>query len=354
MEGEYFFKQAKADFRINVKLVDSSSTLTSQKLIYLRHENKAIAFQRVKIVEKENTIYSDSLIHLRADKISYAYRNTLLHNSKDGLFIFGNHLEDYRAKQYSLVDKDPLLVQFDTTYNDKKDSVLRIDTLIIKSLKMEAYRDSSNRFIAIDSVKIYRGDFSSVNDFSFYNRKNGYIDTWRISDSTRIPTLWDGPSQMTGDSIRIYLNDNKISNVSVRQNALLISQNVKYPKRYDQVSGDSVRLFFDSNQLVKTEVFGNALSYYYFYDDEEPNGIIKASARKIFIFFKDKKVMDVKMYGDPKNEYHPENLVLDKEKTFSLPGFILFNDRPKKDALLEQQHIDYLKQLITPYPKYKQ
>lgn len=352
MEGEYLFKEAKADFKVNVRLFDTASTLTSQKLIYYRQLNKAIAFDRVKIEEKENIIYSDSLIHLRADKISYAFNNTLLHNLKDGLFIFGNHLEDYRAKQFSLVDKDPLLIQFDTTYNDRKDSVLRIDTLIIKSLRMEAYRDSSNRFLAIDSVKIYRGDFNSVNDITFYNRKSGYIDTWRKTDSTRIPTLWYGLSQMTGDSIRIYLADNKINYVSVRQTAMLISQNERFPKRFDQVSGDSVHLFFLDNALYKTEVLGNALSYYYFYDDTAANGIIKASARKIFIFFKNKKVDDVKMYGDPKSEYHPENLVADKEKQFTLPGFTLFNDRPHKELLIEPRHMAYLQQLITPYPKH--
>ncbi len=334
-EGEYFFKLQQANFRYNVKLYDTASTLTSQRLIYYRKLNNATAYENVKIVESENTIYSDSLIHLRTEKISYAFSNTLLHNTKDGLFIFGNHLEDYRAKNYSLIDKDPLLVQFDTTYNDRRDTIIRVDTMMIRSVRMEAYRDTSNLFIAKDSVKILRGDFSSVNDVSWFNRKDGHIDTWKQTDSSRIPVLWYGLSQMSGDSIRIYLADNKISSISISKNAMLISQNEKYPKRYDQISGNLVKLFFKENQLHRTEVLGNALSYYYFYDeDEETNGIIKASARTILVFFKDKKVQDVKMYGDPKNEYHPENLVENREKTFSLPGFVLFTDKPKKEQLL--------------------
>ena len=334
-EGEYFFKAQQANFKINVKLYDTASTLTSQKLIYYRKINNATAYENVKIVESENTIYSDSLIHLRTEKISYAFSNTVLHNTKDGLFIFGNHLEDFRAKNYSLVDKDPLLIQFDTTFSAKKDSVIRIDTMIIKALRMEAYRDTNNLFIAKDSVKIYRGDFLSSNDISYFNRKEGYIDTWKLTDSNRAPVLWYGLSQMSGDSIRIYTTESKISSVAIRNNAMLISQNEKYPKRYDQISGNTIKLFFKDNQLDKTEVLGNALSYYYFYDeDEDADGIIKASARTIFVFFKDKKVKDVKMYGDPKNEYHPENLVVDKEKTFSLPGFVLYTDKPKKEVLL--------------------
>ncbi len=341
-EGEYFFKEQRAFFRQHVKLYDTASTLTSEKLLYYRTINKAVAYQRVKIVESDNTIYSDSLIYLRSEKISYAFENTILQNKADALVIFGNHLEDYRKKSFSIVDKDPLLVQLDTMYNDKKDSVIKIDTLVIKSLKLEARRDSTNLFIATDSVKIIRGDFSSRNDITYYNRQKEYIDIWKTSDSAKVPVLWFTLSQMTGDSIRINLSDNKIKLVNIKKNAMILSRNEKYTSRYDQLSGSNIKLHFDNNKLTRTEIEGNALSYYYFYDEEEPSGIMKSSAKSIVAFFNDNKVDDVKMYGDPRSEFHPENLVEGKEKQFSLPGFTIYSDKPVKEKLIQQQHYRFL------------
>ncbi len=341
-EGEYFFNEQRAFFRIHVKLFDTSSTLTSEKLIYYRAINKAIAYQQVKIIESDNTIISDSLIHFRMERISYAFENTIVQNKADALVIFGNHLEDYRAKGYSIVDKDPLLIQLDTMYNDRKDSVLKIDTLIIKSLKLEAHRDTSNLFIATDSVKIIRGDFSSRNDITYYNRQKEYIDIWKISDTAKIPVLWFGLSQMTGDSIRISLSDNKISLVTIKKDAMILSRNEKFPSRYDQLSGNDIKLYFEENKLVRTKIKGNALSYYYFYDEDEPSGIMKSSAKSIIAYFKENKVDDVKMYGDPRTEFHPENLVEGKEKQFSLPGFTIFTDKPVKEKLIQQQYFQQL------------
>ncbi len=349
-EGEYFFKLHKADFNTNVKLYDTASTLTSQKLIYYRFENKAIASKSVKIVESENTIYADSLIHLRNEKTSFCFSNILLRNSKDGMNIFGEHLEDYRAKNYSLIDKAPLLIQFDTSYNAAKDSIIRIDTLTIKSNRMEAFRDSTNLFLATGDVKIIRSDFSSLNDITKYSKNLELIETWKVSDSARIPTLWYSLNQMTGDSIRILLKDNRIQKTIVKLNAMLISQNEKYQKRMDQISGSSITLFFNDNKLVSSDIAGNALSYYYLYDDGEPNGIIKASARELRTFFEEKQVSDVKLYGDPKSEFHPEALVKGKENQFILPGMKLYTDKPIMSDLISAKQIAFLNR-TTPNPK---
>lgn len=72
-------------------------------------------------------------------------------NLKNNSEIFGQHLEDYRQKGYSLIDREPLFIQVDTTFaaNDDGTETVQLDTLFIKSRIMEAFRDSSERFLPL-------------------------------------------------------------------------------------------------------------------------------------------------------------------------------------------------------------
>jgi lipopolysaccharide export system protein LptA len=337
--GEYFFKENKAHFTNNVKLDDTSSVLTSDELLYFRKENKAIAMRNVKIVDIDHTIFADSLIHLRQERITYGFNNIKIIAKGDGSTIWGDHIEDYRSKEYSIVDKNPLLMQIDSVYDNSKTKLTSIDTLIIKSKRMEAYRDTTNRFIAYDSVKIVRGDFASRNEITIYERKREKITTYKQTAVSDKPIMWYTNSQLTGDSIIVTLVDKKIDQINVIGKGLVISQNEKYPLRYDQIDGNRLKLWFTDSQLQKTEVFDNVLSFYYMYDSDQPNGLVKASALNAEIDFKDKKIEKVRLFGDPKSEYHPEVLVKGNEKSFVLPRFVLAKGRPVGQELLRTRNV---------------
>jgi hypothetical protein len=70
------------------------------------------------------------------------------------------------------------------------------------------------------------------------------------------------------------------------------------------------------------------------YDNNKPNGLIQSSAESADLFFEDGKISNVKLYGTPESEYHPEPVVMGKEKDFTLPSFIIFNNRPTKETIL--------------------
>ncbi len=343
--GDYFFDLDKAVFKSRVTLIDTSSVLTSSRLIYFKNEGKAIASGSVKIVESQNIIKADSLIHFRESKISYAFNDVRITNTTNNTKIFGDHLEDYPNTFYTLIDKNPILVQVDTSYENKIDTlasgnvdtskVIKLDTLIIKCMKMEAYRDTINIFKAEDSVKIVRGSFASRNDFSKYFRNEGKIITEKIKQNSAQPIIWYENSQLTGDSVTIFLHENKINLMDVDKDAFIVSNDEKYPSRYSQISGDKFIIHFGDDGIEETEVYGKVYSIYYLYDDNSPNGLVKSSSQTAKIFFKDKKVDQVKLYGTPTSEYYPEVKVQGNELAFTLPGFVLYKNKPDKKELLE-------------------
>ncbi len=329
--GFYYFDEKKAFFYENVKLNDSVSVLTADTLTYYDNEDKAVAVGDVIVQDTSAIIYADSLIHFRNEKITFAYKNIRIIDPANRLLISGDKLEDYHDKNFSRITGNPFLIKIDTTNSNK------LDTLIITAKMMEAYGDSAKRLIAKDSVKILRGEFASINNYSIYYQTSQHLYTHKNEDDKLPPVLWNQNTQFIGDTVNIFLKDNRLDRLNLNSNALIISSNEKYEFRYDQISGNNINLFFGDNGLEKTEVNGNVLSIYFLYEDGEPNGLVKSSAEKSIILFDGKNVVKVMYYGNPNNEYHPEKLIAGKEKDFTLPTFIIVQNRPRKEELLSKK-----------------
>ncbi|NWG28804.1 MAG: hypothetical protein HXY48_09760 [Ignavibacteriaceae bacterium] len=341
--GEYFFDESKAFFQTNVKLVDSTTTLLADELTYFKNLDKSIAVGNVKISDKDNIITADTLTHLRKTKFSFADGNVSITNFRDNLTVFGNHLEDNGQLKYTLINENPVLMQVDTTFNvDEVDqNRISIDTLLIKSSVMESFRSGTNTFKATDSVKILRGGFASVNDLTTYYRNEEKIITSKIREDASRPVLWYENSQLMGDSVTIYLDEGQINELIVNFNAFMLSQNKIFDKRFDQTSSDSVHLYFSENRLERAEFAGKVQSIYYLYDDDVPNGLVKSTAHKAVIVFRENEIDQVRLYGSPTSEYYPEVKVEGLERTFTLPKFVLKEYRPKtNDFLIKQQESD--------------
>ena len=344
--GEYFFRMDKAYFRHNVKLRDTVSTLTSNALTYFKDENRMIAVGNVKIINNETVITADSLEHFRDTGITFAYKNVKIKNSKNNVIIYGDHLEDYAKSDYTLVNLHPLLIQVDTIFTSGIDTLnnsihpsnenYTLDTLIIKSKTMETFRDTSNIFQATDSVRIVRGQFASVNDLTIYYREDQKIITKKVGDEAKQPILWYGNSQLTGDSITIFIRENRIRLLDVDRNAFLLSQDSIYTDRFNQLSGSRLEVEFTGGDISKTEVYGDVHSIYYLFEDHTPNGLTKSSSESAIINFEDRKVNAVRLYGTPTSEYYPENKVKGKELSFTLPNYVHYNNRPTEKELLIQ------------------
>jgi len=334
--GEYFFDEARAFFETNVNLIDSTTKLYADELTYFKDLDKSIAVRNVRINDGNNIITADTLIHFRKTKYSIADGDVSLKNIKDNLTIYGSHLEDNGDLKYTLIDENPLLIQIDTTFSTGEDSLekITIDTLFIKSKVMEGFRSETNIFKATDSVKILRGNFASINDLTTYYRDEEKIITDKIREDAPRPELWYENSQLTGDSITIYLEDGQITQLAVNGNSFMLSQHKKYNQRFDQTSSDSIYLYFSTNRLQRADFSGKVQSIYYLYDEEEPNGLVKSTAQKTVIAFENNEVEQVKLYGSPTSEYHPEVKVAGLERTFTLPKFVFNENHPVKEEFL--------------------
>ena len=323
--GYYYFNSKTSYFYDDVYLEDTSRTMVSDKLTYYQDINRAVASGSVIIRDSVSSIAADSIIHYRDNGNSFAYRNIKITEEGNSVSILGNYLEDFPERDYSRITGEPMLMQIDTSASGN------IDTLFIRSELMESVKDSTSKFVATDSVKILRGGFSSNNNYSVFYRDDDYIFTYHDDIEQERPVLWYDESQLVGDSVFIHLNENELNWIDIRGNGFILTQSELNEYRYDQISGSKIELYFEDGDLAKANVLGNILSIYYMYDDDKPNGLIQSSAESAKLFFNENKVEDVRLYGLPASEYHPEPVVKGNELDFTLPAFIIFTNRPLRN-----------------------
>lgn len=336
--GYYFSGKQEADFYGNVKLKDSLRTLYSNTLFYFNGKDSALAIGNVELADTSSLLFSDTLIYLTKNKFTDARKNVKIVNLKDSTNIYAEHLFYVPDSNYTLLTGRPLLVKIDSV-KGRSDSLESLDTLFLSANKMESYSDTTSLLVARDSVLIVRKDFASVSEVTFFYRNENKITTFKPSEEGNPPVIWQGNSQLTGDSISILIKNNSLKEIDVYGNAIIISRNTGYKFRFDQLSGDTLKMFFDNGELEKTYVAGNVLSIYYLYDNGEPNGLIKSSGKAAEIFFEKNEVSKVKLLGMPESEYHPEKLIKGEEKSFTLPRFYLYGNRPTRKKVIGEKKI---------------
>lgn len=232
--------------------------------------------------------------------------------------IRGQHFESWRKEQYSRMTEQPVLVKYDTASTSA-----RIDTLVVRSKAMEAYQDSSRKLIATDSVEIIRADLVSVCGLaSFYTKGDSIM-------LRKAPIVWYQRTQVSGDSINVYLKKRKLDFVRVMGNSFSVAQSDSLREdKFDQITGEEMKMHFGEKGLERMEVLNRAISVYHLYDDSTANGLNKTSGDRILMLWNNQKLNSIKIFGGVEGQYFPENLTTGKENDFAVAGFVWRDEKP--------------------------
>ncbi|MGH2568619.1 MAG: OstA-like protein [Bacteroidota bacterium] len=318
-EGIYWGNDKRAEMRRGVTLRRGSMVLTSREGEYFSEEKRAYFSGDVIAADSASTTLSDALTYFESDERSIAVGNVRVLNPGNAVTVYGDSLVHFDKIKYTIVPKNPRLVQVDTTADGT------IDTLLVVSKLMEAYRDPADRFIATDSVLLVRTDLAArCERATFYTKQDRII-------LERQPVVWYGQNQVTGDSMVVTLRDRKLNSVYVRGRAMAVSMSDSlHTSRFDQLIGRELTLHFADQKLERIKAERNAISLYYLFEEDRPNGANKASGDRIRIDFLDGKVDNITIVGGVEGQYFPENMLNNREQHYNLDGFRWIELRPKR------------------------
>jgi len=325
-KGRYYGNTRKTDGEGNVVLKTPNVTLFADIGTYYLDDEKAFFQRNVRVVDSNTVIYSDQLTYFEKERNSEAMLNVRIVNLEDNVTMFGNYLIHSDSTRYSRMTENPRLIQIDTTDNGE------IDTLAVKSIVMESFDDSTGKMIVKDSVIIVRGGLAA---------RSGLVKFFRHDEKIELydkPIVWYEENQVTGDTIFLTLEKNRLKTASIKTRAFVLSQSDSlYPNRYNQLTGRSILMTFRENKLQETFVERNAISLYFLYGDSAGNGVNKTSGDAITMQFDDGKPKTIHVTKGIEGTYFPENLLKINESQYNLDGFFLRDDRPKFSTVFPTQ-----------------
>ncbi len=328
LKGKHLFNEKKTFFYGDVRAKSKLRTLISDTLIYSDKNKITIAIGNAKAIDSVSVLFADSLVYFEEDKITQAFGNVCLKNDEHNTIAVADFLLDSVKTLHSVLWQNSAFMQTDSTEKSA-------DTLLVEAKRFDVFRDSSRQMIARDSVKIVRDEFSLIADSAFFDSDKNFFVAVRTSEERNPVVLWFRETQIYGDTVFVFLENKTIKNVKISGNVSLI-ENVDSSKfRFNQISGRKIDLYFADSRLRKMEVNGKTLNIYYLTDDEGTQGLIKSSSNSATIVFDSSGVAQVKLFGNPNSEFHPEKLIRNKERDFLLPSFKIFGNKPSKEKLLQ-------------------
>ena len=229
------------------------------------------------------------------------------------------------------VSLDGLIIHSDSSLVEEPSVPIFIDSSLV---------DTVQYLIAEEDVVLYKSDMQARCDSLYFN---DFDSTFVL---LYLPVMWSDTSQITGDTIRIKLVDEKVDQLIVNDNAFMTnSPDFKF---FNQVKGKIFVADFEESEMKTMKVNGNAQIVYYMLDDED--GYIGANTTDcsfMTFYFQEKKISDIRFYNSPQSKILP--MVGTDHESIKLKGFNLrFEERPlSKEDLFDPEK---MKKVITVNP----
>lgn len=252
-------------------------------------------------------------------------------------------------KLITLADNDSLYMRADTMLSLREKDKTKLEKIPIESsnkkIKTKGFtynllfadstaksiegEEEAKLIIANRHIKMFADSMQAVCDSLSYSQHDS---TFRLYKN---PIMWSKSQQSNADTIFIHTENNKLKELNLINNALLVSE-TGYKTMYDQVAGIYIDAFFIQNEIQYVHVNQNAESIYFAKDDDNAYiGANRAECAEMNVYFKDKEVNRIVFLNDPKGDFFPIDKLTEAKRYLS--SFKLFNElKPKsRQEILE-------------------
>ena len=224
-----------------------SGIIYSSKGWYDTIEDKAILLNRSVIVsnDKSKTITADSLAYSRSTGIGEAFGNMEVNDTIRKVILTGDYGYYDELTDFTFATDGAQFIE----YSQMDSLFLHADTLQMKTIETE------REVKAYHNVRFYRSDLQGVCDSMQYNTIDSLLSLYYY------PVVWNDNYQITGDTIRVYFNQDHIEQVKVLDRAFATEHvDTAY---YNQMRGRNIYAYFTEGELTKIDIEGDTESIYY-------------------------------------------------------------------------------------------
>lgn len=317
-------------------ITGETSDIYCERGFYDTRNDKGYFMQNAKIDYESRTIFGDSLNFDRQKNFASATNNIKVVDTLNNSIVKGHYAEVFRDKDSVFITKRAVAI----TVRDGDSIYMHADTLRITG---KADRRILKGFY---EARIFKSDMSGKSDSIYSDEKTG------VTKMLRNPIMWNGESQMTGDTIILLSNTEteKLDTLKVHNNSFLTQ---KDSAGFNQVKGEKLIGLFTGNELDTININRNAeVIFYTRNENDELVGINHSRASSIQITLSEQEIETIRFIRQAEGKLHPESEFTENARI--LRGFIWRgNERLlSKDDLFKGKPIPVLPKISgIPLPK---
>ena len=306
-------------------ITSDSSVLTTTGGTYDTRNELANFTSRSSIVNKEQYIEADTIDYDKISGIGKAKGKVIAIDTLQKTTLYSG-VADYNEKKRTMLatikpvlkqmnGNDSLFIRADTLFSAPipraQDSIM-IERVTGKGKNKKTIKvPMSDTMVSDSSRPRYFIGYHHVTIFS--DSLQGRCDSISYSQQDSVmkmmydPIVWSRNSQITGDTILLYMDSSKLKKLYVPNNGFMISQSgPEKAKLFDQVQGKTLTGNFTDNTITDMVVRPNAETIYYTTDDGGAYiGVNEVTGARMKILFNDQKIDKILYEQDVKQTMTP-------------------------------------------------
>jgi lipopolysaccharide assembly outer membrane protein LptD (OstA) len=292
--GEYFGDGALLIATGNVRVVDRGWRITCDRARYDRNRRVAVLTGNLRLSDSTRVMYADSIVYDRKTEVADAIGNVVLIDEVEDYSIAGKHARYDKAKREAVVDVKPVL-----TFNLNSDER---GTIVADWMQFDV---ESEVGVAVGGVKMLKGETRADCDSAAIYNDEGLV---RLFGS---PIATNDRSGMRGDRMEIYYSEDEVRQVIIPANGSLTERPAPdSPWRKDSwINGDSIAIFLSEEKVDSVRIIGNSKAMYYPIEGERGKVSNNFSLGDTMFFrFKNEELNYVRISGRSEGLYNFINL----------------------------------------------
>ncbi|PPK85942.1 OstA-like protein [Neolewinella xylanilytica] len=301
---DYYRAQDRYQLQGNATVVDSVQTVSGDTIDYnALTESYAVSGGRPQVSNPPMLLIADRMYSDEVTGLGRASGNLIWRDTSADLQIEADEADFNQSTGYLKAYGGRRGRALLTTLLERDTMYMAADTLLsVRSDDVDANGDTIRYLSAYHDVRILKSDMQALADSLQFNTMDSMLTLY--SD----PILWQDTSQLTADTIDLYLKNSAPDRVHLRRNALVItSPDLVF---FNQVKGKDIIAYFDSSQLERTEVKGNAEAIYYAQDETGGYiGVNKTACSAMVLYFQEGGVNRIKFLSSPSGRLDPMDAV---------------------------------------------
>lgn len=304
----YYDKEGILELRSNAVYTSEEEVMKAPVIRYNKNTDEYQTLGRANIDTDKSRIKANDITSI-ADGGTRLKGNVEIYDKESDATVLGQEALKLESvtKIYDPGEEQPLL-----NYRMTSDSLLlRSDSLILSEQYVDT--DSSYQDLrAVKDVKWKNGSTLGKCGYFKFDQKDSLIVM------TGDPIIWSDSTQLTADTIILYLKDNDVHKISLVKNAMIVTPD--NAGMYNQIKGAEIDNFINDKELVKSHVMTNAELFYMIKEEESYRGVNLTKSNEMIFTFDDDEISKIDMDGQPTSNMYEYTLGMDVT-VYNLEGF---------------------------------